>query len=740
VDMNDDSFVSVSLVDDIQPSNSGQQLLLPRGFIHDLVEDQQVRADNERPTANDPVVFFSQGMNGMTMYRGTLGDQPSDAKLLKDGVKGWAAIAGRAVAKRLRGLTVMAALKSVNAGGKVESEFMPEHLASRILEKPNNVFSGGDLLWLTAWHLQQTGTAYWQKLRDGLGWCQELWPLPPGSTFPVFDAHEVVSGYVVVDGDGHEHPLPREDVIRFWDPDPATLYSGMGVLGPQALEYDTSRYMEQHFNRHWQNDATPRTVITAKPGTRKPSSGAKRAFYRRWRNDFDGRAGAFTGVPAFLPSGFDITELSPHGGVETSKELRDSSRDQTLMAYGVSRATLGDIIDVNRSAADTTDYVFDKHTMMPMTNQIAHTLTRDFTSEYDAMLIARFDDYLAPDKEFDLKREAQDLTNAVRTVQQVREDRGDNPADAPWGSLPIMQLGLGPYDGTAQEDLSFDDDEGSRGSYTLRDDDDEESLEYVDPEDAKAAWYRGIKFEQRFVGRMGRAVSDVLNAQRIRIIEEWTNNPIRNQGAALRGKRLTQKEVEKLLFSRKTWDKVLYDKLLPEVQRSFIVSAQEALDQVISGEVGVEVSSALIERITERHTIKLVGEINKRTLRKLTKIIGDSVISGDSISKTAREISKMKSFGRVRARRIARTETRSVMQNAQIRGWAASGEVSGKRWNDANDEQVRDSHDIGGQEQPLDNDFVLDDNERCIAPLDPTLSAKNRMNCRCFMTPIIKGE
>jgi len=231
-----------------------------------------------------------------------------------------------------------------------------------------------------------------------------------------------------------------------------------------------------------------------------------------------------------------------------------------------------------------------------------------------------------------------------------------------------------------------------------------------------------------------------LNAQRRRIIEEWTNNPIRNQGAALRGKRLTQKEVEKLLFSRKTWDKVLYDKLLPEVQRSFIVSAQEALDQVISGEVGVEVSSALIERITERHTIKLVGEINKRTLRKLTKIIGDSVISGDSISKTAREISKMKSFGRVRARRIARTETRSVMQNAQIRGWAASGEVSGKRWNDANDEQVRDSHDIGGQEQPLDNDFVLDDNERCIAPLDPTLSAKNRMNCRCFMTPIIKGE
>lgn len=337
-----------------------------------------------------------------------------------------------------------------------ELEPIADHPLQALLDRPNDDFSRAATLRLIAGHLVLVGEAYVLKVRaQGLrrpgaerNIPTELWMMHPARTSPALDGGRV-SHYLVMDGNGKQQPIEKEDVIRFWMPDVESLYGSRGYLGPQASSVDADKFSDQTVRAHFMHDAVPRVVIEGKDDAQMPQPAQLEAWFAQWRGAYDRRVGSRRGLPAWLPTGFSIHELTAMGGMSELVPLKNHYRDKVLMAFGVPRSIVGDVVDANRAAAETNQYVFDLHTISPITNIIAESLTHQLAPDFGEGLVVRFEDFVVSDKDFELRQMETDLRTKVRVINEVREERGED--EVAWGDLPVGSIADTPYTGEEPE-------------------------------------------------------------------------------------------------------------------------------------------------------------------------------------------------------------------------------------------------------------------------------------------------
>ena len=730
----------------------GASIIVSRQTLGELLGTQQVATNAAAQERLDFPIHTIPG--GYRTSLQSLGNQPSHRVLL-DNIKGWSSISGAAVSRRIRGLSKNLRVFSEHmVKGKLEIREQPEHRLAKTLRNPNDVFTMGDMLWLLAWHLQQVGEGYWQKLTDGMGLVNQLWPLPPENVSPVFTDTATLVGWMVRDGKGKEFALEANEICRFWTPDPKTLFSSMGVLGPMATEYDQSRFLEDHLKGHFENDATPRMVIIGKDSHATVQDGVQRDFHRKWRAMHNARVGTARSLPAFIPPGWDIKELNAHGNAADVIPLKEANRRQTMAGYGVPGSVVGMDENVNRATAEALDWIFDKNTITHYTDIISEVLTTRIAEEFDSRLRVGFREFVQPDKEHVLKQEKQDLDKGVRSVQQVITARGGNPKDAPWGEKPILGFSLGPYDGdfsvedrleivgasavlgSSSVSKSTSNGNKRRNIRTL-------SMTRDDPMDVDAAQRRAIAHGQQFVKPLVAAVLRVLKSQKIHIAEQLQEltpqelvlspklsmEPRNRQLAVVRA--ISEAALKKL-FDPRTWDEVFAAAVADHLAQPFLAAASDATRTVAKEEF---IFSIMAQEAVRTQTFKLAGQVNQTTLRKVAHAVQGAVDNAEGAAGIVKRLEQ--TFGRNRARVIARTEIITAVQEGQVHGWRSTGEVPGKQWH-VSGNNTRESHFAAdGQEVMLEAMFVLGSGAYANAPGDTRLTAGDRVNCQCFMTPII---
>lgn len=158
-----------------------------------------------------------------------------------------------------------------------------------------------------------------------------------------------------------------------------------------------------------------------------------------------------------------------------------------------------------------------------------------------------------------------------------------------------------------------------------------------------------------------------------------------------------------------------------------------------SGYLGLEtkrrgsVFDLLIQRWLVDHVSILAERLSKTTLDIVTKTIRDGEASELHPTETARRIVKKTGgrVGRIRAKRIARTEVHSAAGFSGLKTAELSGLDLEKVWASAEDSRTRIDHSLANrQRQKLDGHFIVG-GEKARYPGDPKLSAKQRINCRC---------
>lgn len=376
---------------------------------------------------------------------GSIHHAPHDV-LLREAI-GVADTCTRKIADRIAGLTFEVFVERRITDGTTEDEILDDHPLAALLRNPHPNFTASQLKRLTAQWITTVGEAYWLKVGNGYGVPGELHPMPPGRVEPVVQRN-VIAGYVVTDANGRRHSVAANEMIRFWFPDPENPWRSEGYFGPNGIVADSRRFASEHLRAHYQQNATPPLALVAKQGAPDEPNEAQRAAFREaWNQHFSRRFGSAGGAPAIIPAFYEIVQIALQTGAEITP-LLEHWRDEMFIAYGVPKSVCGLVVSGDRSSAETNQWVFDRYTNLPLSILIAESLESQLAPDFDERIGVRFARFVDADKDYELRREAHDLEHAVRTIDQVRKDRGEDPV--PWGSTPTIASKITPYDPDAK--------------------------------------------------------------------------------------------------------------------------------------------------------------------------------------------------------------------------------------------------------------------------------------------------
>ena len=103
------------------------------------------------------------------------------------------------------------------------------HIVLDLLSCPNPFLTQSDAIHILITHLRLTGNAFWLLGRNGVGAPNVIYPLDPTQTRIVINRNGLPSHFETVI-DGHIFKLDYEEIVHFKNPNPANIYSGMGVI------------------------------------------------------------------------------------------------------------------------------------------------------------------------------------------------------------------------------------------------------------------------------------------------------------------------------------------------------------------------------------------------------------------------------------------------------------------------------------------------------------------------------
>lgn len=676
-------------------------------------------------------------MTSGTFFGLGMGEDPLKQALLAQR-QGIPELAQRAIANRIASLKWQVKRSVRVDGDTTEDEIIDEHPLTQLLVNPHPDFTGQQLFRMLGESVAAVGEMYWYKVTNAFNRPATLQPFQVGSTWPIV-RNGVVVAYGQRDGKGRQLQLRREDVVRFWWPDVATLYTSRGYFGPNWAYNDTLKFQSEHMRSHFQNDAVPKVVLkAAQDFAANPDEPTWERFSSVWRSQYHQRQGTKRGLPAMLPTGWDIVQLAAQSGADVTPLLEWLEGEQ-LMNYGVPNALLGKVKSGDRSSAETTSWIFDTYTITPIADMLADVMTNHLARDFADDIFVAYEPFVAPDKVFELERDVAYVGAKIVSPNEVRADAGRD--EASWGEFPPGSVGDQPYTGEKSQGFGGlfgsgpmpeeepDPEEGDE----VEDDTEDEPRKRLTPSQRQSLmaafspdnqWRFRRQQEKRFEKRMSRAVDRVFSIQ---------------EQMALAAFQATQQRAEgDEVVDEERWGLLWREIVEPIRLVAYRVSGQQTMNLLGQGEFVL--TQQMVQEL-RRQGADLVTNANHTTVQALRAQLIEGVELGESTDQMAQRISAVFQGRRNNSRTIARTEILKATEDAQVESYRQSGVVERKRWNSNRDGKVRDSHiESLIAVVPVDQPFILPSGSRGMYPGDSSLPAADSINCRCFSTPVFEGE
>ncbi len=688
-----------------------------------------------------------------------LGDS-QDAQQTLEFVKGSVALAIRTIRQRIVGLDLGVYLRRF-VDGDFEDSPVFDHPLQRLIDNPTlaedgTVTHSARQMWGSCVsNYLALGENYFYVIMNGTGIPTNLQIAQPGTIQPLSRQGRIV-GYEQSGTSGTTRRLRPSDIVRTWTPDEFNPLESRGVLSRAATQANTDFFVNQTWEKFFRNDATPKLAFEAKDlESDLPVGEELVAVNTSWLRRLHRRLGGSQGVPAWVKPGWTVRELQSQMENAAGAEMMKHTRRTVLQAFGVPPSLTGDVVDVNRAAAETNRYVFDVNTIEPITKAIAESLTDQLATQYDmpaenVRLIVKYKPFIQRDKEFLLRQEGQDATTGIRSINRILTEREPSADPVTWGEQPRGTFGETPYTGEVEEELDL-------SNFTLNEPAEPTPVPVTAPEEGEVEsepeeerrrstgvsrvadrvrahfaptleWERILKREELWVPRFARRERSVLERQKQITIERFLR--------LARARAVNDVDLLEL-FPVEGWETMFARVIEPVRTAAFVASGDEAI-KAITGE-----SFIFTEAAKEQVRLQAAAHstfINQTTQSNLADVLVKAIADGIGPEETASRIASTFNKRKTDARRIARTEMAAATQAAQEQGYIQSGVVERKMWNTSLDAKVRDSHTIEGQTVELEELFTLTDGDRGIGPGAVELDVSNRVNCRCFITPVFTDE
>jgi HK97 family phage portal protein len=562
-----------------------------------------------------------------------------------------------------------------------------DHPLTEVLERPNPVMTGVQMLSLMTCWLDLVGEAPAIKERAGMKMLRELWPIVPTWLRSVDPDSRNPAPFIVQEPNKSPYPVLREDMLWLRHLDVTNPYKrGSGIGMSLADEIDTSEYAAKYLKNFFANDATPRLMIGIE-GADKPALEAAKAT---WLQRLQGVTRAF--MPHFFSGKLEVKELSKGLNDNQILPLRKSSRDVFQETFGIPPEIVGLVAGSNRATAHEASRIYFENCIIPRAEFWRQNLQHECDDEYGPGYVVGYDSPSPTDRDYQLdvvraapyhftrgeiremggqeNRGEQDAVFMVPAMLiEVRDGEPKEPPAPPAPAPTPPPAEPTPGEEQAPETLAPTD-EGKSLSPVVKDDKDKkkiaEILDALDP-------------------------------------DELTSR--------------TEAEFYELV---KVWG----DEALAEVGIS------SAFNMVKPG---------VTDFLQAMGTEHIGGLVDETTRQAIKDTLSEAVDLGEDVRRMRdRVMSVFDVADQSRAEDIARTEVGRASNWATLEGYDQSGIVPEKEWISTKDGRTRgndeddefDHVSCDGQVQPLHDPFDVS-GEELQYPGDDAGSAGNVINCRC---------
>lgn len=637
----------------------------------------------------------------------------------------------------------------VQTGGKWE-EAEEAHPVRALFENVNPILTTPELWYYTMLDLGMIGKCYWHTPSNALGEPAEIYPLP-GVLKPEIDTTgdaQIITEWIEKrrDQNGLERTIHYEpDEITFLRmPQPGAMLDGMGAMqaagAPIKLD---SKIIEAEWSAMKQG-LYPSVLLQIPGSDPKVRQQKLDEFNTRWGGAKE--TGKAIGVSDSI--GVNWPNLRPRDMGFTQGSAR--TRDQILAVAGrVPRALLGMSEGLPKANVQGMHTIFARWSVQPKLTLLQARINQDLIQKrYDKKVRLRFDSPVPEDKDAERDDAEMHLRTGVRTINEVREERGLDAVE--WGDVPLVPAGLAPLgsggegEGTAAQALA-EAILSALGAPAGLIDVPARAVALAAPE-AQAAVPRGFTKKERdeirllardhgfgFEMRMGKHWRKMFRAIGRQFLEGWDALKDEFQSAGLG------------LIVQARAREIVDEILDPEKMAAYLAEQSEKIYRdglVLGGGFNAEVISTVadlpwddgMDAINEYALQFRSGHfasVAETTRAQMTGVMGQAVADG----KTWGEMRALAvdEFGKMEASRaanIATTET-TKLYGAGGQAFRQTYAIPWKQWV-ASFVNTRDTHaDADGTVVPNNAVFHVGDD----AMLWPGSGSSAAENCNCFVDP-----
>jgi len=575
----------------------------------------------------------------------------------------------------------------------------------------------------TSW-LYTRGECFWLSPDDET--IPTEWFIPdPGSMVESVDKNGKITlwHYVV---DNRKIPFLPAELIHFKLWNPWNWRRGVNPLRALDAELDMDLNASQANLGMLRNTAVPEGLLT----TDNPmlSEDQARDIKERWSKDHGGSRKRHS--VSVLGNGVKYQQIQMSPADMEYFRMKRWTRETILAKYGIPLVIAGAVDDRTPLSGQDTDHQmknFWESTIIPILNFYQDKLETEFFARHKIKLIGRFNvdgiSELQDDKTEQYTRQLADVSAGVRTINEIREERGLDPV--PWGETWWTPMALVPYGEEQPERELMDHAEWFKESVDV----DTLMGKSMWPMEYKERhWRRTTKTWARVESLYRKDTQDFIFGIRSRVLELLT----RTKGAS----DMFDEIMDEAYWVTKERE---FTTLTNARLREAIAATEPHIREVLTAAgIKLELSwsifnTAAVQMLDRR--LDKIGDIIETIREDVRLTLKGAIEDGITDAEAASEIGKVFNVAKGRANTIARTEIGGAVNDADIAAYLDVGFLY-HSWLPTFDAEVRDSHRIGmdgnaGETVAIGEPF----SNGLLYPHDPAGPADQTINCRCLTLP-----
>ena len=603
-------------------------------------------------------------------------------------------------------------------------------------------FDGYDLHKKGQLHLDLAGNAYLYPVKNVFGEWIQLWPLRPDYVAVLVNPNTgYLENYAFRYGRGQWELFDPWELIHLRYIHPKWEYFGASIIEQQSIDIETVRAQSVFKLAFFENDATPTTVVMSKTGMSPDDK-------KELRDKLESRhMGPENSHRMAILRGRDYTIEKLSVTPSDAQLLADQQfGDQRIMrAFSVPEA----LFSKDATYANSTNAWrnFYRMCINPRRRLWQRAYERGLLPRMDVDDTLTWKDDSPEDMEFALKEAKMHLETGVIRPDERRDEIGKEPLPDGRGDILLPER-----KGPPMEIMDVTPQKGVRKAPVVR----------------KKGWQKNyaasyLKAHSSREGTMLKSIQEAFQWDLDTILGKIDNGALDRSfamkrgmpdnvkmGEWLRDQNRKDNSIDDVFPDANTWIKnwveIAFDSFFA-IYGFFGEQGAEEASKVIGIEINWDIDQPYIKDQAKAILQTDLAKGISTTKDSLRVLISDTIGNGgtkDDVKDAIRErITKWKGSRESRAWNIARTETTAASNSSKLNAWEAAQVQTGmrleKEWIDTGDDRTRDDHiDAGAQVVPVNALFEVG-GEYAQYPGDPSLSAEQRVNCRCTHAVHVAG-